>query len=122
MRYLSKADFRQTIRTETTKVESYNDFQDWITFGGQIIKSGDPAELAKQIKYANLVANAIMLHNVIDLTQALIGMANEGMTIKREFVAGLSPYVRDNIRRFGRYDVNMNEPPSELGSVTIPIH
>ncbi len=53
LRYISEADFRQTIRAETTKVESYNDFQDWITFGGQVIKSGDPVEQIKQIKYSN---------------------------------------------------------------------
>ncbi len=71
LRYISKADFRQTIRAETIKVESYNDFQDWITFGGQIIKSGDPMEQAKQIKYSNLVANSIMLRNVANITKVL---------------------------------------------------
>ncbi len=28
LRYISEADFRQSIRAETTKVESYNDFLD----------------------------------------------------------------------------------------------
>ncbi len=27
--------------------DTYNDFQDWITFGGQIIKSGDTVEQTK---------------------------------------------------------------------------
>jgi TnpA family transposase len=52
LRYISEADFRQSIRAETTKVESYNDFLDWIGFGGPII-----------------------LHNVSDLTDVLTGMA-----------------------------------------------
>lgn len=121
LRYTSEADFRQTIRAETTKVESYNDFLDWISFGGQIIKSGDPVEQAKQIKYSNLVANSIMLHNVVDLTQVLGGMANEGYTITKELVAGLSPYIRDKIRRFGRYDVDMADHPPDLNLMTVPI-
>lgn len=54
LRYILEADLWQTIRSETTKIESYNDFLDWITFGGQIIKSGDPVEQAKQIKYTNV--------------------------------------------------------------------
>lgn len=121
LRYISEADFRQTIRAETTKVESYNDFQDWITFGGQIIKSGDPVEQAKQIKYSNLIANSIMLHNVADLTKVLSNMANEGYTITKELVAGLSPFIRDQIRRFGRYDVDMNEHPPSLDLLNLPI-
>jgi TnpA family transposase len=61
LRYVSEADFRQSIRAETTKIESYNGFLDWIGFGGPVIKSGDPVEQVKQIKYMDLVANAVML-------------------------------------------------------------
>ncbi len=122
LRYISEADFRQTIRAETTKVESYNDFQDWITFGGQIIKSGDPVEQAKQIKYSNLVANSIMLHNVADLTKVLATMAKEGYTITKELVASLSPFIRDQIRRFGRYDVDMNQLPPDLEMIAVSLN
>ena len=121
LRYISEADFRQTIRAETTKVESYNDFLDWITFGGQTIKSGDPVEQAKQIKYSNLIANSIMLHNVVDLTKVLAAMAKKGYVITKELVAGLSPYIRDHIRRFGRYDVDMTDHPPDLDFMTVPI-
>ena len=71
LRYVSESELRQSIRAETTKVESYNDFLDWIGFGGPIIKSGDPEEQLKQVKYMDLVANAVMLHNVADMTAAL---------------------------------------------------
>lgn len=121
LRYVSESDFRQTIRAETTKVESYNDFTDWITFGGEVIKSGDPIEQSKQIKYTDLIANAIMLHNVVDLTGVLNEMAAEGVEIKRELVACLSPYIRDQIRRFGRYDVNMDERPPDLSSTAVKL-
>ena len=120
LRYISEADLRRTIRAETTKVESYNDFLDWITFGGQIIKSGDPVEQTKQIKYTNLVANSIMLHNVSDLTNTLVHMAAEGYTITQELVGFLSPYIRDHIRRFGWYDVDMDEYPPNLDPKSVP--
>ncbi|MBT8125046.1 MAG: Tn3 family transposase [Gammaproteobacteria bacterium] len=119
LRYISEADFRQTIRAETTKVESYNDFLDWITFGGQIIKSGDPVEQTKQIKYSDLIANSIMLHNVVALTKVLVTMAKEGYKITKELVSSLSPFIREQIRRFGRYDVDMTTYPPDLESVSV---
>lgn len=114
LRYISESDFRQTIRAETTKIESHNDFLDWINFGGTVIKSGDPVEQEKQVKYTNLIANAIMLHNVADLTDVLTDMAAEEMTVTPELIASLSPTIREQIRRFGRYDVDMNEQPPPL--------
>jgi TnpA family transposase len=114
LRYVSEGEFRQTIRAETTKVESYNDFTDWITFGGDLIKSGDPVEQSKQIKYTNLIANSIMLQNVSDLTTILNEVADEGIGVSKELVASLSPYIRDHIRRFGRYEVNIEEFPPDL--------
>ena len=62
---------RRDIRAETTKIEAFNDFLDWVSFGGPVIKSGDPVEQEKQLKYASLVANAIMLSNVADMTPGL---------------------------------------------------
>ena len=71
LRYISEDEFRFSIRAETTKMESFHDFLDWIAFGGTVIKSGDPVEQAKRMKYMDVVANAIMLQNVADLTDAL---------------------------------------------------
>lgn len=121
LHYISESDLRQSIRAETTKVESYNDFLDWVSFGGQIIKSGDPVEQTKQIKYTNLVANSIMLHNVVDITDVLAKMAEDKHIITKELVGCLSPYIRDKIRRFGRYNVNMDEHPPHLDPKTVPI-
>src|SRR5690348_17321077 len=78
LRSISSVEVRRTIRAETTKIEAYNDFLDWISFGGPVIKSGDPVEQEKQLKYASLVANAIMLSNVADMTVVLSSMAEEG--------------------------------------------
>jgi hypothetical protein len=102
-------------------IESYNDFLDWIAFGGPIIKSGDPVEQAKQIKYMNLVANAVMLHNVADLTDVLENMASEGFNITKALVSRLSPYMREHIRRFGKYllDMEVQPPPLEPRSILI---
>ena len=121
LRYISEADFRQSIRAETTKIESYNDFLDWIAFGGPVLKSGDPVEQAKRIKYMNLVANAIMLHNVADLTNVLNEMAADGYVITKALIAALSPYMREHLRRFGQYFLDMEEPVPPLVPRPVPI-
>jgi hypothetical protein len=106
---------RRIIRAETTKIETYNEFLDWICFGGPVVKSGDPVEQEKQLKYASLVANAVMmLSNVVDLSEVLSVMAKEGQPVTADLAARISPYVRDHIRRFGRFALDMTELPNPL--------
>ncbi len=113
-------EIRPAIRAETTKIEAYNDFLDWIAFGSPVIKSGDPVEQEKQLKYASLVANAIMLSNVADLTVALSSMAAEGHTVTPGLVRCLSPYTREHIRRFGQYVLDMDVLPAPLNPQPLP--
>lgn len=120
LRYISDPQVRRSIRAETTKIESFNDFLDWITFGGPVIKSGDPVEQEKQVKYASLVANAIMLSNVADLTDVINSMAADGLTVTPELAAALSPYARAKIRRFGKYSINMEDLPQPLNQAPLP--
>ena len=120
LRYISDPQVRRSIRAETTKIESFNDFLDWITFGGPVIKSGDPVEQEKQVKYASLVANAIMLSNVADLTDVINSMAADGLTVTPELAAALSPYARAKIRRFGKYSIDMEDIPQPLNPAPLP--
>jgi hypothetical protein len=121
LRFVSEGDLRQSIRAETTKIESYNDFLDWIGFGGPVLKSGDPLEQLKQVKYMDLVANAIMLHNVVDLTDVLSAMVNEGLPVTRELASHISPYMRNHLRRFGQYSLDMEDLPPALYPRPLPI-
>ena len=120
LRFIASAETRRTIRAETTKIEAYNDFLDWISFGGPVIKSGDPVEQEKQLKYASLVANTIMLSNVADMTEALSSMARDGHRVTPGLVACLSPYMREHIRRFGQYVLDMEEVPRPLNPQPLP--
>ena len=109
------------IRAETTKIEPYNDFLDWVSFGGPVIKSGDPVEQEKQLKYASLVANAIMLSNVVDMTEVLSAMAEDGHPVTPALVACLSPYIREHIRRFGQYVLDMTDLPAAARSAAASV-
>lgn len=120
LRFISNSEMRRTIRAETTKIEAYNDFLDWVSFGGPVVKSGDPVEQEKQLKYAGLVANAIMLSNASDMTAALTGMAKDGKPVTPGLVACLSPYLREHIRRFGQYVLDMDDLPGPLNPKPLP--
>lgn len=121
MRYISDPSFRFNIRAETTKIESFHSFLDWIAFGGPLIKSGDPVEQAKHMKYMDIIANSVILQNVVDLTDVLNNMANEGFKITPELIASLSPYMCENILRFGKWTLDMEELPNQLHQKKIPI-
>jgi hypothetical protein len=121
LHYISDTDFRFSIRAETTKIESFHDFMDWIAFGGNVIKSGDPVEQSKRMKYLDVIANAIMLQNVVALTDVLIAMANEGFVITQAHLAGLGPYVREHILRFGRLSLDMEDTPEPLQPRAVPV-
>jgi hypothetical protein len=48
-------------------------------------------EQEKSLKYASLVANAIMLSNVVDMSAALVAMAEASETVTPDLAATLSP-------------------------------
>ena len=84
------------------------------------MKSGDPVEQEKQLKYASLVANTIMPSNVADLTAVLSSMAEDRHPVTLGLVACLSPYMREHIRRFGQYVLDMDDLPSPLEPQPLP--
>lgn len=86
-----------------------------------MIKSGNPVEHEKKLKYTDIIANAIMLHNVSDLTDILNNISTEGYKIKAEQLFSLSHYIRDHIRRFGRYHVDMESMPPLLNPKSVVV-
>ncbi len=107
LNYVSDLPLRRQIQAATTKIESFNRFSQWIFFGDeQIITSRDPVEYEKRIKYKDIIANVVMLHNVVDMTDVLHEMAAEGYDITPEFVSTLSPYMTRHLKRFGEYVID----------------
>jgi len=52
-----------------------------------------------------------MLSNVADLTAVIADMARDGHSVIPELVASTSPYMREQIRRFGRFTLDMQDLP-----------
>ena len=115
LEFVSNSPLRRQIRAATTKIEAYNGFSQWIRFGGDgILKPRDPVEHEKSIKYKDLIANAIMLQNVVDMTDALHDIVQEGHVVTSEMVATLSPYLTKHIKRFGEYVIDTKTIPPPL--------
>lgn len=115
LQYLSDPGLRKQITEMTNKVEAYNGFAQWIFFGGEgIIAENDPEEQEKIIKYNDLVANAVIFQNVVDVSRILRALIAEGYPVKREDVAALSPYLTRHIKRFGDYFIDLSALPQPL--------
>lgn len=69
----------------------------------------------------SVVANAIMLHNVVDLSATVNELVADGMTVTKEMVAHLRPYMREQIRRFCRYDLEIDSTPPPLDPIPLNI-
>lgn len=122
LQYVSDPALRQQITAMTNKMESYNGFAKWFFFGNDgILGENDPEEQEKFIKYNDLVANAVIFQNVIDLSRALRELMDEGYPLQREDVQALSPYLTQHIKRFGDYFVDLSDAPPPLSEIELTL-
>ena len=63
------------------------------------------------MKYTDLIANAVMLQNVVDMTAALRRLDQNGEDLSAHSIAALSPYLRHHIKRFGDYVTDLSIQP-----------
>jgi len=96
---------------------------DWLFFGKQgVITDNDPEEQEKRLKYLDLVANAVILQNTVDLSLAIQTLSAEGMKIDRVALKTLSPYITRHLKRYGDYVVDFKQIPLPLEeAIPLPI-
>jgi|GEM_PF-2312127 len=70
--------------------------------------------MEKAVKHNDLIANCIMLQNVIDITDACHELIQEGYTITAEDLSHMSPYMTEQIKRFGEYVLDLARQPIKL--------
>lgn len=108
LRYISDVDMRKMIHAETNKSEQFNQFAKALMFGGGgIIAENLRHEQRKIVKYNHLVANMVILHNVVRMTKILTELRLEGVEVTQEMLAGLKPYRLESINRFGDYVIDI---------------
>lgn len=112
LQYISDRELREQITASTNKVEAYNGFSKYFFFGGEgVIADNDPLEQEKAVKYNDLVANAVIFHNVVEQTRIIKTLMRAGWKITPEDVATLSPYVTSHVKRFGDYLIDVDDLP-----------
>jgi TnpA family transposase len=122
LQFISDPELREGITAVQNKVEAYNGFAQWVFFGGEgIIAQNDPEEQEKAVKYNDLVATAVAIQNVVDMSVALQGLIEDGFPVTREDVAGLSPYITRKIKRFGDYVVDLSAPEPLDGALALAL-
>lgn len=115
LRYLADPQLRARITAATNKVESYNAFSHWLSFGNNgVLADNDPAEQEKLIKFTTLLANLVIFHNALNIMDVVRQLVAEGWTITAEQLAALSPYLCAHISRFG------STPPTNSPDVPPP--
>jgi len=104
LKYVGDVELRQLIHSETNKSEQFNGFAKKLFFGGEgEIAENLRHEQQKVIKYNHLVANMVILHNVVGMSRVLKKLQNDGVLINQEILSSLGPYRLEHINRFGDY-------------------
>ncbi|EGT0000526.1 transposase [Clostridium perfringens] len=120
LEFISNVELREKITESTNKVEAYNWFLKWFFFGGEgIICENDPDEQNKIIKYNELLANSVILHNVIDISNVLKKIVADGVLVTKDDIQSLSPYMTSHIKRFGEYVIDLNKVPGDIPEIDI---
>lgn len=115
LNYINDPELRRTIQAATCKSEEFNEFIDWICFGGGgVIADNLRFSQQKIIKFNHLLANMLIFHTVVHQTKAVNKLRQDGMEIPNEVLNGFSPYWRDHINRFGKFTLDMNRSSAEI--------
>lgn len=79
LEYISDVEMRETITDTTNKVEAYNGLSEWTSFGSRhLVASNDEDEMEKAIKYNDILTDSIILQNIVDETNIIAQLKNEG--------------------------------------------
>lgn len=112
LEWILDGSLRRVIHKCTTKIERHHRFAKHQAFGGGgHLRTNDPADQEKAIVYNELVANAVVLQNVVDQTNALHLLRSEGALIRHVDLTFLSPYATSNFKRFGDYPTDLRPEP-----------
>ena len=113
--YISDVEVREIITARTNKVESYNSFEDFCSFGNEIlVASNDENEMEKAVKYCDILTNSVMPQNVSDMTEIIAELKDEWHSINKDDMSHLSPYLTEHLKRFGDIVMNLDGIPKSI--------
>lgn len=111
LKWIGNRELRQEVTANTNKIESYNGFSKWLSFGGDVIAENDPDEQQKRLRYNDMIASSVILQNTVDMMRILQKLAQDGWQFTDDDVSFLSPYLTSNVKRFGEFNLKLKRPP-----------
>lgn len=115
LEYISNVELREIITATTNKVEQYNQLSDWTSFGSlELVASNDEDEMEKAVKYNGIVTNSVILQNIVDMSDIIHQLTQEGAQIREDDLASLSPYLTEHIKRFGDYHIDIQQMSNQI--------
>ncbi len=106
---------RSLIQAATCKSEEFNEFINWVRFGGGgVISDNMRFSQRKIIKYSHLLANMVIFNTVVNQTKSVNKLRGEGVEISDEVLSGFSPYWRDHLNRFGVFSMDMDKTEASI--------
>ena len=115
---LSDIELRRLIEAATNKSERFNQFLQWVSFGGGALTAeGVRDEQRRFIKYNHLVANRLIFYNVVTMSKAPERLIADRFAVDADLIACSSPYLTGHLNRFGRCELNRERVPVPLDSI-----
>ena len=109
LNYINDIDLRRLIQAATCKSEEFNNFIHWVSLGRDgTIEDNLRVNQKKTINFGRLVANAVMLHVVANMTNIINELTEEGLEVTENMRNGLSPYHGGHINRYGVFPLSMD--------------
>ena len=78
------------------------------------LSSNDEDEMEKAVKYNDIITNSVILQNIIDMSDIIHHLTQEGAEIREDDIAFLSPYLTEHIKRFGDYLIDVGQTPAKI--------
>ena len=115
LNYIDDPELSKTIQAATCKSEEFNEFINWLRFGGGgVITDNLRRNQRKIIKFSQLLANMVIFHNVVNQTKAVNKLRANGVKVPDEILRVTSPYWTEHINRFGTFNLDMDKEIDEI--------
>lgn len=79
-------------------------------FGGDISATATPTTTRRSSSSNELIANCVIYQTALDITGVVNQLVAEGPVVDPDNLATISPYIRENIRRFGECVLDTTTP------------
>lgn len=124
LRYLLSQPLRRKIHTQLNKGERLHALRVFLWFGGDGLIRRKQEEAQQEVVGAlNLVTNLVVLWNTVYLQQVVQTLRAEGVEVRDEDLARLSPARYEHINRLGKYTFprQVEVEPNGLRSLRKPL-